>query len=1087
MGKDALFGSWVRRRRKVVDLTQEELAQRVNCSLSMLRKIERDERRPSEQLAKLLADQLALEDSQRNIFLQLAQGKFVHDVEDLNTPRGSLIPIPVEFSHEIEGQSPFVARSRELALLHGHLERILQGQGQMVFIAGESGRGKTSLLYEFTQQSIQSYPNLIVVGGSSDIYTGQGDPLLPFRGIFRLLAGDFENTSMRGMISRELATRLVHNATVLTEIILDQGPHLVDSLIPGATLEAHLGQSYPHQPKNTRLLLRLKEHRAQQASPFVAGLPQNMFFEEIANTLIGLAQHQPMVLALDDLHWIDHSSAALLGYLSKRIKSAPILLIGSYRPEDLTLARYADAKDEPIQHPLQEVLSESMRQFGQNRIDLDHFDLGEELEFTNALLDMSKNELGAEFREHLAVLTEGHPLFVIELLRDMGERGDILQGEDGLWREGPSMRWDSFPAEVEGIIEKRINRLPEDLRLLLTIASVQGDSFFAEVIASVSQTEPRQLIRQLSAELNHRYRLIHEHGIQRAGSERLSQYRFRHHLFQIYLYEHLGAAERMYFHEAVGNALEALLADTAEMLAAQLARHFQEAGLSEKASHYTLLAGQQASRLLAFDEAIVHFESGLSKLRRIKPSPGIRRLEYEFNLELARARWHDGRVKEAVIAFQEAIEIARSLEDPHAFGQAVLAYEQPRWRLNLDTELSQPLMREALADLGEEQSGLRVRLLVGLARFLQASGKQDELRTTVDQALDIARKINDQVALCDALRIKIQIDRRPESTAERLSAIQELISIAKLIGDLEWLADGYGLYIYDLLELGQMDLVDKLIEVQRQVAYEIKQPFQIHIAAVFKTMRCILQGDFGKAEELAKEAADISRHIGIAELDGIFGTHMFTIRREQGRMNEVAQVLKILVANNPSSSAWRPGLALIYSTLGQVEEARSVFKALAADGFASVPRDSLWVGTITYLSEVCAFLGDRAQAAVLYDMLLPYKSRAVVVGAATVCFGAAGRFLSMLAKTMSKWELAERHIKEAMDLDKHMQAWPWLAHSQAEYATILLEKGQKEDRAQAQAVFDEALKAAQRMGMGYLMKKIEALQVHYGLTSNYLY
>jgi adenylate cyclase len=249
------------------------------------------------------------------------------------------------------------------------------------------------------------------------------------------------------------------------------------------------------------------------------------------------------------LHWIDHSSAALLGYLSKLIKQVPILLVGSYRPEDLTLSRCADVADEPAQHPLQEVLSESMRQFGQNRIDLDHFDVGEELEFTNALLDMSKNELGAEFREHLAKLTEGHPLFVIELLRDMGERGDILQGENGLWREGPSMRWDSFPAEVEGIIEKRIYRLPEDLRLILTIASVQGDSFFAEVIAAVTQTAFHQLIRQLSSELNHRYRLIQEHGILSAGSERLSQYRFRHHLFQIYLYEHLGAAERMYLHE----------------------------------------------------------------------------------------------------------------------------------------------------------------------------------------------------------------------------------------------------------------------------------------------------------------------------------------------------------------------------------------------------------------------------------------------------------------------------------------------------------------------------------------------------------
>jgi hypothetical protein len=85
---------------------------------------------------------------------------------------------------------------------------------------------------------------------------------------------------------------------------------------------------------------------------------------------------------------------------------------------------------------------------------------------------------------------------------------------------------------------------------------------------------------------------------------------------------------------------------------------------------------------------------------------------------------------------------------------------------------------------------------------------------------------------------------------------------------------------------------------------------------------------------------------------------------------------------------------------------------------------------------------------------------------------------------MSKWELAEQHIKEAMELDQRMQAWPWLAHSQVEYAIILVEKGQEKDLPQAQIVFDEALKAAQKMGMGYLIKKIEALQAGYGLTSN---
>jgi hypothetical protein len=141
------------------------------------------------------------------------------------------------------------------------------------------------------------------------------------------------------------------------------------------------------------------------------------------------------------------------------------------------------------------------------------------------------------------------------------------------------------------------------------------------------------------------------------------------------------------------------------------------------------------------------------------------------------------------------------------------------------------------------------------------------------------------------------------------------------------------------------------------------------------------------------------------------------------------------------------------------------------------------VGTLASLAEVCAFLDDEDRAAILYDLLLPYKNRAVVVGGATACYGAASRFLSMLAKTMANWELAERHIKEAIDLDERMQAWPWLAHSQVDYATILLKKGQEKDRLRAQVVFDEAVKAAQNMGMGYLMKQAEALQPSFKLAS----
>lgn len=1069
----------------MLDLTQADLAQRVNCSLSMLRKIERDERRPSEQLAILLADHLAVDDSQRGSFLQLARGSFIEDLQDPIRSNGSPIPQLIEYSENQAEQAPFVARERELILLSEHLDRAMQGEGRVVFVSGEAGQGKTSLLYEFARRSVEAQPGLLVAGGSSDVYTGQGDPLLPFRDIFRLLAGDMKKSGMQGMLNQQLATRLSGARPVFVEILLEYGPHLIDTLIPAGLLETHLMHDPTPHPKRAELLLRLKTYYARQSLSSGQELRQDGLFEEISTSLHVLSQQQPLLLILDDLHWIDHSSAALLGHLIMRLKHSPILIIGSYRPEDLAQVRRTDERSGQSQHPLQEVLSESLRQFGYNRIDLDHSGPDEEIAFVEALLDIYDNEFSEAFRKHLARLTEGHPLFVVELLRDMRERGDIVQGDDGRWKEVKTMRWKNLPARVEGVIEKRITRLPRHLVDLLSVASVQGETFFAEVIAAVRQVDPIEMTRRLSADLDRQHRLIYEQCVKHAGAERLSQYQFRHQLFQKYIYERLASAERMYLHEAVGDALERLFVGREEELPAnQLARHFLESRLNLKASKYLLLAGQQAVRVLAFDEAAIYFERGISELLNLAHTPETSHLEYELRLALAHALWHSGRVIEAVDAYKETILIARAIDDPHALACAALAYEEPRWRLNLNAELSQQFMREALAVLGEEQSGLRVRLLVGLARSLLAYGEEDELRTMVDEALRIARRIEDPLALCDALRIKAHIDRRPERTHERLAAIQEMIATAESIGDQERLADGFDLYVYDLLEQGQIDLVDQAIEAQSQIAHEIKQPFQIHVAAVFQTMRAIMRGEFDKAERLAREAAEISRQIGIAELDGIFGMHMFTIRREQGRIHEVMPIVRLIVANHPESSAWRPGLALIYRILGQKEQCKAIFENLVSEGFAFYPRDSLWVATLAYLSEVCAYLGDVDRAATLYPLLLPYDGRNVVVGGATACYGAAGRYLGMLAATMSDWELAERHFQGALNLDEHMGAWPWLAHSRFAYATMLLCSGRGHDRPQVNTLLDDALNAARRMGMAYLVEQVTDVQVHYEISSS---
>ena len=258
--------------------------------------------------------------------------------------------------------------------------------------------------------------------------------------------------------------------------------------------------------------------------------------------------------------------------------------------------------------------------------------------FVDALLDANPNHLDEDFRQALFRHSRGHALFTVELLRDLQERGDLLLDAQGRWIEGPTLSWKTLPARIEGVIEKRVNRLTPELREALNVASVEGERFTGEVVARVQAVDERRLVRQFSAELERRHRLVRALDIRRLGSQRLSRYRFRHSLFQQYLYNRLDDVERAMLHEDVGNVLEALYRDQPEEMGAvagQLAWHFQAAGIADKAIDYRYRAGQEALRLSANLEAIEHFTQGLTLLATLPDTQ--ERVQRELALRVALA------------------------------------------------------------------------------------------------------------------------------------------------------------------------------------------------------------------------------------------------------------------------------------------------------------------------------------------------------------------------------------------------------------------------------------------------------------------
>jgi predicted ATPase/DNA-binding SARP family transcriptional activator len=518
----------------------------------------------------------------------------------------------------------FVARKYELSKLASFLSLAEASQGRVIFITGETGSGKTALVNEFTRRAQSDHANLIVASGNCNAHTGVGDPYLPFREILQLLTGDVEARWAAGAISGEHAHLLWNTLPVAAQALVESGPNLIDTFVPGAAL---LDRAKTHAPAEEEWLVRLNELVEGKVHSTIGPSPQQRdFLEQYARVLQALARRFLLLLVVDDLQWADLGSISLLFHLGRHIAGSRILVVGAYRPEEIALGR------DGARHPLEPVVNELQRDFGDITVDLGQ---AENRPFLDAILDSEQNQLGDAFREMLFRQTGGQPLFTIELLRGMQDRGDLVQETGGQWVEGPELDWQTLPARVEAVIAERIGRLDSSLRDLLRVASVEGESFTAEVVARVCAADERELFGHLSDDLDRKHRLIRAQSIVRLDGQLISHYRFRHILFQKYLYGSLDRVERVHLHEQVGRVLEGLYGSQEEIatVAVQLARHFQYAGITEKAIYYLHQAGNRAMHLSAYQEAVAHLTGALAILLELPDS--LERAQQELALQLS--------------------------------------------------------------------------------------------------------------------------------------------------------------------------------------------------------------------------------------------------------------------------------------------------------------------------------------------------------------------------------------------------------------------------------------------------------------------
>jgi DNA-binding CsgD family transcriptional regulator len=247
----------------------------------------------------------------------------------------------------------------------------------------------------------------------------------------------------------------------------------------------------------------------------------------------------------------------------------------------------------------------------------------------------------------------------------------------------------------------------------------------------------------------------------------------------------------------------------------------------------------------------------------------------------------------------------------------------------------------------------------------------------------------------------------------------------------------------------------------------------LHVAEHYGAAIALADGRLEAAETMMHGSEEAGRLLTGRDATGTFGIQMFSLRREQGRLADLAPVIRILAAGERDHGPWRPGLAALLVELGMEDEARRELARVADEGLEPL-RQTLWLASLTYLTDACAALGDEAIAELVYPELAPLSGANVMIGNLVAFYGAADRFLGMLASTLGEWERAEEHFERAVELNRRMEAPAWLAHTNYEYARMLL-AGRRDQRGRIAALLDEADRLAAAAGMRALRSRIGAI------------
>ena len=767
------------------------------------------------------------------------------------------------------------------------------------------------------------------------------------------------------------------------------------------------------------------------------------FFDAVATFIGRAARRGPVVLVFDDLQWADRSTVDALRHLLRSLDGHGVLMALAFRTGEVT-----------GEHPLRDaVLGEDVAG------PLRRVHLGALTEAdVAALLADAQPALGGQAVDPglLHARSAGNPFVARELLRHLAASGSSLDR--------------AVPVSVAALIDQRVGRLGPEARWFLTCVAVAAPGLDLEVLATASGLALEAAARVVDDAV--RAGVLAPSGPGQ-GLE------FTHALIPDALRQGLGELQTAEVHRRVAEAIEASVAESMrrDLSVENLAYHWSHASTTSELARtvgYARRAGDRAMAQLAPAEACAWFRQGLEVVAQETARVDRLRCELLVSLGDAQRQSGDPSYRETLL---EAGRLANEVGDHHNLVRAALANSRGVHSASgaVDEERLQ-LIDRALEVVGPGDGPERARLLALQSLELSWHHDHERREAIAAEALALAERLGDPAALVSVLTTRFVAIHLPETLEDRFASSQKALELAVALDDP--VLQSAATIELATAAVQRVDRVtaDRAIFHHYALAEQLEQPTLRWSAAFLRAEWALLQGDPAEAERLADRAYALGEASGQPDAFAIWANQIGEVRYLQGRSHEIVEVMEAIVDDNPGIAAFRTALAGCFCDLDRIDDARRVLAPDVAAGFRTIPRDVAWLAAMLSAADAVYGIGDADAAPILLEHLSPFAAQYDFMGVSST--GSVALRLARLATTLRRRPEAERWFAMGERACLELEARHELARLRLDWATLLLDQGDADDRPRAVELLEAALASAEAHGYGLVASRSRAQLVH---------